>query len=103
MHLDLSRQDDASLIRLVGELTIYSAAACRQSLLDLLADLPAAAPRRLDLSGISEIDTAGLQLLLALLRPSATTAPTTVIASSPAVDRCLRLCGQAALLPPQEG
>lgn len=44
-----------------GEMTIYSAAANYQQLKERLN---ARAPMRLDLSGVTEIDSAGLQLLL---------------------------------------
>lgn len=49
-------------VRLAGELTIYHAAAARDSLLGLLQ---AGVPLELDLGGVSEIDTAGLQVLMA--------------------------------------
>lgn len=99
MSCDLSHPAEADLLRLSGKLTIYTAAASRQHLLEQLAALPAEAPRRLDLSEISEIDTSGLQLLLALRR----SAPTlTLVASSPAIDHCLRLSGLASLLPTEE-
>lgn len=95
-HHDLPPADTARSLRLTGELTIYTAADSRQSLLAQLAEHPAEEPCTLDLSEVTELDTAGLQILLALRR----TAPTlTLNASSPAVDRCLRLCGLGSLLP----
>ncbi|MBE7421480.1 MAG: STAS domain-containing protein [Zoogloeaceae bacterium] len=54
-------------LHLDGEMTVATAAALRD---EMLAALPAeeAAEVELDLSGVSEIDTAGLQLLLQLKR-----------------------------------
>ncbi|MEW6692503.1 MAG: STAS domain-containing protein [Pseudomonadota bacterium] len=51
-----------SSIRLDGEVTIYQAAALRESLMEQFALLPAI---ELDLSAVAEMDTAGLQLVLA--------------------------------------
>lgn len=51
----------AGLLCLQGELTIYSAAAAREA---LLAQMHPGEPLELDLSGITEIDSAGLQLLM---------------------------------------
>lgn len=47
---------------LAGELTIYDAAELRQSLADALRDVGAL---DLDLAGITDIDTAGIQVLMA--------------------------------------
>lgn len=47
-----------------GDLTIYEAAQTQQALLELLPG--ASGPWHLDLSGLDEIDSAGIQLLLAL-------------------------------------
>ncbi len=50
---------------LVGELTIHTAAEQKQTLMSLLE---AGEPVELDASGVTELDTAGLQLLLLLKR-----------------------------------
>jgi anti-sigma B factor antagonist len=56
------------LVRLDGEMTIYRAA----ELLALLKDaLSRAAPCTLDLSDVTEIDSAGVQLLIAARRTAA--------------------------------
>jgi len=47
-----------------GDLTIYEASDTRQALLELLAQDPG--PWALDLGGLDELDSAGLQLLLSL-------------------------------------
>lgn len=52
---------------LSGELTIRNVSRCR----DALLPLPAAARHEIDLSGVSMIDGAGLQLLMLLLREAA--------------------------------
>lgn len=68
-------------LALEGELTIFRAAELRQALLD---NPP---PEALDLSGVTEIDTAGLQLLMLARgeaeraqRPLRLQAPSTVVA-----------------------
>ena len=51
-----------------GELTIYRAAELRTNLLAALAglaELPADAELQIDLAGVSEMDSAGVQLLMA--------------------------------------
>lgn len=56
--------------RLLGELTIYAAAALKPALLNAVA----AEPRlELDLSGVTELDSAGVQLLLLAKREAART------------------------------
>ncbi len=60
MELHLEPAGDGRL-RLQGELTIYSAAAAREA---LLARMQPGAPLELDLAGVTEIDSAGLQLLM---------------------------------------
>lgn len=52
-------------LRLEGELTIYTAQDTRQRLLQALAADAAPDILRLDLGGVTETDTAGIQLLLA--------------------------------------
>ncbi len=58
--------DALTVLPLDGELNIYRAAELRQVLLAALSDSPAGL--ELDLSGVSEIDSAGVQLLLAVRR-----------------------------------
>ncbi|OZI31498.1 hypothetical protein CAL29_26755 [Bordetella genomosp. 10] len=56
---------DAQTLRLDGELTIYTAQEVRQRLSQALAPDAAPAPLCVDLGGVTELDTAGVQLLLA--------------------------------------
>jgi len=58
--------DDVTLLPLDGELNIYRAAELRLVLLAAISDSPAGLD--IDLSGVSEIDSAGVQLLLAARR-----------------------------------
>jgi anti-anti-sigma factor len=56
-------------LALDGELTIYRAAELKERLLDALAATEAVL--EIDLSGVDEIDTAGLQLLMLAKREAA--------------------------------
>ena len=69
----------AASLALGPELTIAQAAACR----DLLVDALCAAPKDLavDVSNVTDIDSAGIQLLLALRRSVATRGGTLTLAS----------------------
>ncbi|MGI4721370.1 MAG: STAS domain-containing protein [Janthinobacterium lividum] len=67
MQLHFEHQADGTgLLRLSGELTIYHAAELKAALLPLADD--GAHALVVDLSGVSDIDSAGLQLLLATRR-----------------------------------
>ena len=56
------RPDEAAVLRIEGEMTIYRAAELKAL---LLGQPP---PSHLDLTGVTEIDTAGVQLLIAARR-----------------------------------
>lgn len=84
-------------VRISEEMNIYTAAAQRDA---LLAHAAEAFPRHFDLSQVSEMDTAGLQLLLAALRPTQPGAAAgSIELSSPAVSEFLGQCGLGHLLP----
>jgi len=70
--------------RVEGELTIYRAAELWDALKAQLADVPEAACLEIDLSAVSEMDSAGVQLLLATKK------------SARASGRELRLAGRSA-------
>ena len=55
-------EKDGETVRISGELSIYSAASLKEEMLAVLGEWPDAA---LNLSDVHEIDTAGLQVLLA--------------------------------------
>jgi anti-sigma B factor antagonist len=79
------------VLRLVGELTIYQAADLKAV---ILADPP---PTEIDLSGVTEMDTAGLQLLI-LAKREATAAQRELhlVRHSPAVLQVFDLLNMAA-------
>jgi anti-sigma B factor antagonist len=54
--------------RVDGELTIYRAAELAVQLSTALAEAPAGAPFVIDLAGVTEMDSAGAQLLMAARR-----------------------------------
>lgn len=66
--LDLEVNDGAPRIRLGSEVTIYQAAGLRAA---LAAAVAAHAELEIDLADVSEIDTAGVQLLLFVKREAA--------------------------------
>jgi anti-sigma B factor antagonist len=72
----------ATALRLDGELTIYRAVELKAELLEALEAAPAAL--EVDLSGVSEIDSAGVQLLMLAKR------------RAQALQRALRLVGHSA-------
>jgi anti-sigma B factor antagonist len=76
-------------------MTIYVAAQIKPALFAALARHPQSA---LDLSAVNEIDTAGLQLLLAARR-QAIGRPLTLAGSSSVVLAVLRLCSLSDWLP----
>lgn len=84
-----------TLLPLSGELTIYRATELRQTLLAALAE-PMTDPDglALDLSGVTELDSAGLQLLLSA-RLSASTAGRSLdfLNPSPAVVHVWQMLG----------
>ena len=91
-------------LRIEGELTIYRAAELRDVLKDALAAVPPNGTLALDLADVSEMDSAGAQLLLAAQKSAlATGRALRVSASSASVDEVfaiLRLTTQFAATPP---
>lgn len=61
MEIRLSRYGDKAVLDLTGELTIYEAAATKERLLAPLAEV---SELEMNLADVSEIDTAGVQLLI---------------------------------------
>ena len=91
-------------LRIEGELTIYRAAELCDVLKAALAAVPEHGTLGLDLRAVSELDSAGAQLLLAAQKSALATGRTLrVTASSAAVDEVLailRLERQFADAPP---
>lgn len=92
-------QRENGLIRVSGELTMHHAETLAPL---LLASLPTdGSVAQLDLSDVSEIDTAGLQLIMAAHRETVNRfASLTIVAASQAVRETLRLFRQDPLLAP---
>ncbi len=98
-------------VRVSGEMTIFSAAALKQPLLEALGKSKARAGRKakspqggfallgMDLSQVSEFDTAGLQLVLLARQAAANAGRTLVVtAASHIVRESFTLCGALGLL-----
>src|ERR1700733_9017562 len=84
-------------IRVTGEMTVYTASQIKQPLLDAIAD--GAASVELDLSGVSEFDTAGVQLLLVVHREALLSGRNLQLGAQSAIVReVLTLCGGLRLL-----
>lgn len=82
--------DGLSRITVIGEMTIYNAMALKDKLLPALEQCETV---ELDLVGVSEIDSAGLQLLLMLKTEAAARNKTlSIIGHSPAVLDIFDLC-----------
>jgi anti-sigma B factor antagonist len=81
--------DGVCYARIEGDMTIYNAAACRQL---LQACLDGCREAEFDLSGVAEIDSAGVQLLIAAKREGAARAkPVRLVAHSAAVQEIIDL------------
>jgi anti-sigma B factor antagonist len=98
-------QQDSAALRIEGEMSIYRAAELKQILLDALKASPTL---DVDLSGVTEFDTAGLQLLM-LAKKTAQQAggDLRLSAHSPAVVDVLELLnlsawfGDQLIIPPR--
>jgi anti-sigma B factor antagonist len=87
-------------LRLDGELTIYTAQETRLILLQSLAGLaddPTQTVLQIDLSGVSEVDTAGMQLLMAARQQAqAQDKDVRLVGHGPAVTEVIELLGLPA-------
>ncbi|MBS4098787.1 MAG: STAS domain-containing protein [Sulfuricella sp.] len=87
----MKEKDQITRMDIEGELSIFTAAAIRERLLDSLAD---GAEIEVDLSKVSEIDCAGVQLMVAAQREAtARSKSLRFVSYSPAVLELLDLCG----------
>jgi len=68
--MEISAASHPGAYRLDGDLTIYSAAQAKPALLALLRGAPEPDGLELDLRGVAEFDTAGLQVLMLLKNES---------------------------------
>jgi anti-sigma B factor antagonist len=65
MNVQVERTENGVRVMLAGELSIYTAAETKAALADAMGE---ADEIEVDLAGVSEIDTAGLQLMLIIKR-----------------------------------
>lgn len=77
-------------LRIEGEMTIYSAAAIAGRIIAAVTESSGAAS--LDLSQVSDIDTAGLQILLMARKLARARGGLAVVDPNPRVEALLRLC-----------
>ena len=78
-------------LRIEGELTIYRAAELAAAMKAALAEVPAGAAFELDLAEVTEMDSAGVQLLIAARRSANESGRRLRVAGrSPAVAEVLR-------------
>ena len=84
-------------IRITGEMTVYTASQIKQPMVDAVAAAPANV--QLDLAGVSEFDTAGVQLLLLVHREALLSGRNLQLGTqSKIVREVLTLCGALRLL-----
>jgi anti-anti-sigma factor len=99
----LRDESDPGRLRLSGELSIFEAASLRDALLPALEAVPELS---IDLSGVTGLDSSGVQLMLVLRREAARTGKTlTWTGHSQSVVRVLELLnlGAAFAAPAQSG
>jgi anti-sigma B factor antagonist len=84
-------------VRVTGEMTVYTASQIKQPLVDATTGGPETI--LLDLSGVSDLDTAGLQLLLLIHREVLASGRNLLIGPESTIVRdVLTLCGALGLL-----
>lgn len=94
MAITCETADDTARVGIDGELTIYTVAELAAA---LLPQVGAASRLELDLSGVTEMDGAGLQLLAVLQREAGINGTAlSVVGKSQAVMQTFQLCGSAA-------
>ncbi len=91
MELSSESRDNRLCLHARGEMTIYHAAALAPQLLEALAQSEAV---EIDLSGVSELDASGVQLLMLMKREAgAAGKPLTLSGHSPVVLEVFELLG----------
>ena len=95
LQIEPSTHEQQPALRISGELTIYSVTAARDQLCAALDQQPAL---QLNLAGVEELDTAGVQLLVWLKQEARRRGkPLTLFAHNPAVVEVFDLLQVAAL------
>lgn len=92
MSSELQFNADSGCLTVTGELTIYQANAAAEG---LRAAYASGALRRVDLSKVTEVDTAGLQFLLLAERLSDDERPVELVSCSHPVRDALELSGMS--------
>ena len=78
MTISAKKKGNRRKLSIKGDLTIYTAVACKQKLLEALSDSQIV---EIDLSKVSEIDTAGVQVLLLAQREARQTGKSVAVTS----------------------
>lgn len=92
MSSELQFNADTGCLTVIGELTIYQANALAEGLRSAHST---GALRRVDLTGVTEVDTAGLQFLLLAERLSDEESPLELVNYSHPVRDALQLSGMS--------
>jgi anti-sigma B factor antagonist len=88
---------NTAVLRIEGEMSIYRASELRESLVAALATLDPGADLVVDLGAVTELDSSGVQLLMAAqLSAAATQTRLRLCATSPAVTEVFATLGLAA-------
>jgi anti-anti-sigma factor len=91
MNVIVEKTDGLSRLQIEGEMTVFHAAELKKDLLDNLAGC---SKLDIDLSQVSEMDTAGFQLLFLIKREAGISdKPMRITAHSPATLSALKLYG----------
>lgn len=91
MELSQERRENRLCLQAAGEMTIYSAAELKPALLEALGQSDEI---EIDLSGVSELDTSGVQLLMLVKREAVAAGKgLTLSGHSPAVLEVFELLG----------
>lgn len=94
MAMENERKNATSVLRIDGEISIYRAAELKQA---LLASLDQTEELEVDLAAVTELDTAGVQILMLVKRQAqATQRKLHLVGHSPAVLEVFELLNLAA-------
>lgn len=94
MPIRAEKRKGLSVLHIDGDMTIYTAAAFKEALMKQISQ---PCEREIDLSGVSEMDSAGLQLLiLAKREANRHNTPLRLTGHSPAVLEVMNICNMAA-------
>lgn len=95
MEIIISADNGIRTVKIEGELNIYSASLIKKG---LIAELRSGSGLEIDLSGVSEMDTSGLQLLLLAWREAEKAdKPFRIVSASQAAQNIIRLYNMVEL------